>query len=292
MGTANSIPILGAHASIAGGIHKAVERAKEDTCQCVQFFSKNNNQWAAKPLRSGDVARFQQALRACDVSHPLIHDSYLINLASPQKELWHRSIDAFVEELHRAELLGVPYVVTHPGCHTTKTERQGLRRVVHALDAVSRQASDWKVRVLLETTAGQGTSLGASFEHLGFLLGETKRADRLDVCFDTCHVFAAGYPLGTRREYDATMGRFDAVVGLRRIKAFHLNDSKRSLGSRVDRHEHIGRGRMGLEPFRHLMNDPRFRNIPMYLETPKGEEAGESLDAVNLRTLRGLMERR
>lgn len=292
MRTAKSTPILGAHASIAGGIHKAVQRAKEDTCQCVQFFSKNNNQWAAKPLRAEDVARFQEALRACDVSHPLVHDSYLINLASPENELWRRSIDAFVEELHRAESLGVPYVVTHPGCYTTQSLRHGLRRVVRALDAVSRQASDWKVRVLLETTAGQGTSLGACFEHLAFLLGEAKRGERLDVCFDTCHVFAAGYPLGTRTEYDATMGQFDAVVGLGRIKAFHLNDSKRPLGSRVDRHEHIGRGQMGLEPFRHLMNDLRFRNIPMYLETPKGEEAGESLDAFNLRTLRGLIKRR
>ena len=284
-------PILGTHASIAGGIHRAVERAAADGCRCVQFFSKNNNQWKARPIAAEDVTAFQDALRRHDVGHPLIHDSYLINLASPDKGLWRRSIDAFVEELRRAELLGVPYVVTHPGAHTSATERQGLRRVVWALDAVARQASDWKVRVLLETTAGQGTSLGASFDHLAFLLDKTKRGDQLGVCFDTCHVFAAGYPLKTKRDYEATMAELDRAVGLDRIKAFHLNDSRREAGSHVDRHAHIGRGEMGLAPFRFLMNDPRFRKVPMYLETPKGEEDGESLDVINLRTLRGLVKR-
>jgi deoxyribonuclease IV len=284
------MPILGAHASIAGGIYKAVERAGADTCECVQFFSKNNNQWKAKPLAAEDVAAFRQALREHGIGHPLIHDSYLINLASPDAALWRKSIDAFVEELHRAESLGVPYVVTHPGSHTTATERQGLRRVVWALDSVQRQAADWKVRVLLETTAGQGTNLGASFDHLAVLLEKTKRGDELGICFDTCHVFAAGYPLETKREYEATMAELDRTVGLDRVKAFHLNDSRREVGSRVDRHAHIGRGEMGLEPFRFLMNDRRFRKVPMYLETPKGEEDGESFDVINLRTLRGLVE--
>jgi len=302
--------ILGAHQSIAGGHHKAVERAAALGCQCVQLFTanprafraagtrlgfgrlytKNNNQWRARPIAQGRPERFREQLARLGISHPLAHDSYLINLASPDRSLWRRSVAAFVEELRRAEALGIPYVVTHPGAYTTGSEQRGLHRIVRALDEIHARTRDLRARCLLETTAGQGTSLGWRFEQLAELLEGVAEPDRLGFCFDTCHVFAAGYPLGTEKEYRATMREFNRVVGLNRIKAFHLNDSRRPLGSRVDRHAHIGRGEMGIEPFRLLLNDRRFRRVPMYIETPKGEENGEDLDAINLRTLRGLIE--
>ncbi|HUT13895.1 MAG TPA: deoxyribonuclease IV [Thermoguttaceae bacterium] len=281
--------LLGAHMSIVGGHHMAVERAHLCGCDCVQLFTKNNTQWRAKDLTAAEGRLFRDALARWGISHPIAHDSYLINLASPDRNLWRKSIDAFVEELRRAETLGIPYVVTHPGAYTTSSEARGLRRISRALDEVHEQTRGSKARCLLETTAGQGTSIGWRFEHLAAILDGVKDPDRLDVCFDTCHVFAAGYAMGTLDAYRATMRAFGATVGVKRIKAFHLNDSRRELGSRVDRHAHIGRGRMGLEPFRHLLCDRRFRKVPMYLETPKGEEHGVDWDAINLATLRGLI---
>jgi len=275
--------------SIVGGHHKAVDRAHLCGCDCLQLFTKNNTQWRTKEITADQGRLFREALTRWGMSHPLAHDSYLINLASPDRLLWQKSIDAFVEELRRAEMLGIPYVVTHPGAYTTSSEAQGLRRIIRALDEVQRQTRELKARCLLETTAGQGTSIGWRFEHLAAILDGVKDPDRLDVCFDTCHVFAAGYPMGTLGEYRATMRAFNAAVGVERIKAFHLNDSRRELGARVDRHAHIGRGRMGLEPFRHLLSDRRFRKVPMYLETPKGEENGVDWDMINLATLRGLI---
>jgi deoxyribonuclease IV len=280
--------ILGAHRSIAGGYDKAVERASMCGCDCVQLFTKNNSQWAGGDITAGEAKRFSDALDTFGIIDPLAHDSYLINLASTTPLLWRKSVDALAAELHRAEILGIPYVVTHPGAFTTADEATGLRNIVKAMDEVADRTSGLRARCLLETTAGQGTALGWRFEHFAEVLEGVKHPDRLDFCFDTCHVFAAGYPLGTPEEYEATLATFDRLVGLDRIKAFHLNDSRRELGSRVDRHEHIGRGKLGLEPFRLLLADPRFREAPMYLETPKGEENGEDLDAVNLRILRSL----
>ena len=282
--------ILGAHMSIAGGYHKAVERAHLCGCDCVQLFTKNNNQWRAKSITSEDARRFRSALDRYGVAHPIAHDAYLINLSSPDRTLRRTSIDAFVVELQRAEMLGIPYVVTHPGAYTTGSEAGGLRLIIRALDEVHRQTRRIRARCLLETTAGQGTSIGWRFEQLAAILDGVKDPQRLGICFDTCHVFAAGYPLGTTRQYRATMKAFDSIVGLGQIKAFHLNDSRRELGARVDRHAHIGRGEMGLKPFGHLLNDRRFRGIPMYLETPKGRENGVDLDVINLKTLRGLVE--
>ena len=282
--------ILGAHMSMAGGYYKAVETARRCGCDCVQLFTKNNNQWRAKAISDRDVELFQTALADLNVCCPIAHDSYLINLATPDKTLWQRSIDAFIVELQRAERLGIAYVVTHPGAYTTSTEALGLKRVARALDEVHRQTRGLAARCLLETTAGQGSTLGWRFEHLAAILDGVKDPERLGVCVDTCHVFAAGYPLATVKEYRSTMRALDKTVGLKRIKAFHLNDSKRELGSRVDRHEHIGEGRLGLEPFRHLLNDRRFRKTPMYLETAKGQRDGEELDVINLRTLRGLID--
>ena len=278
--------------SIAGGLHKAVERARAVGCQCVQFFSKNNNQWNASPIGDDAAARFRRALDELGIVRPLIHDSYLINLASPDRKLWKRSIDAMIEELRRAELLGVERVVTHPGAFTTSRESSGLRRIVRAIDEIHAQSRGWTARCLLETTAGQGTSLGWRFEHLAAIVAGVKEPDRLGVCFDTCHVFAAGYPLATAKQYRDTMTQFDETVGLDRIEAFHFNDSRRELGSRVDRHAHIGRGEMGTEPFRRLLADRRFADVPIYLETPKETENGQDMDEVNLRTLRRLAGRR
>jgi len=275
--------------SIAGGYYKSVEAAERVGCDCVQLFTKNNNQWRAKPISQSDVDRFRQSLTELGISHPISHDSYLINLASPDDELWKKSIDAFVVELQRADLLGIPDVVMHPGSYTTSTESRGLKRIIRALNEVHKQTRGCQAHCLLETTAGQGTNLGWKFEHLATILDGVRDPDRLAVCVDTCHVFAAGYPMATEKEYKATMRSFNKLIGVKQIKAFHLNDSLKEFGSRVDRHAHIGRGRMGLEPFRFLLNDRRFRKIPMYMETPKGKEKGKELDAINLKTLRGLI---
>jgi len=283
--------ILGAHMSIAGGYYKAVEHAKAAGCDCVQLFTKNNNQWRAKPITDDDVARFRDALKETGVSHPIAHDSYLINLASPDDALWRKSVDAYVDELRRAEQLGLAYVVMHPGAHTTSSEAEGLERVVAAFDEVDLATKGLAVVTLVEITAGQGSSLGWRFEHLAAILGGVRRPERLGVCFDTCHVFAAGYPLSPRRDYLRTMGELDRLVGLERVRAFHLNDSKGKLGCRVDRHQHIGRGQIGLEAFSLLLNDRRFRDRPMYLETNKEQEHGVEMDVVNLATLRGLIQK-
>jgi deoxyribonuclease-4 len=284
------MPILGAHMSIAGGYHKAVERAAMVSCQCVQIFTKNNNQWTGKPISTAEAELFRATIAAKQIVCPVAHSSYLINLASPEKPLWQKSVDAFGEELRRADILGIPYVIIHPGSYTTSDPEAGICRVVDALNEIQNTSSGGYTQCLLETTAGQGTSLGWQFEQLAGILDGVRRPDRMGVCFDTAHVFAAGYRLQTPKEYEATMALFDDTVGVERIRAFHLNDSLRDCGSRVDRHAHIGRGRMGLAPFRFLLNDPRFAAIPMYLETPKDTEEGEAMDVVNLRTLRGLVQ--
>lgn len=305
--------ILGAHQSISGGHFRAVERAHEVKCDCVQLFTgdvkrwpiltpriasqsgrlstKNNNQWRAKELTDEDVRQFQTKLAELGIAHPLAHDSYLINLASPDSELWKKSVDAFIVEMFRADRLGIPYLVTHPGAHTTSSEEAGIAAIVRALDEVHRQTRGIKTKCLLETTAGQGSCLGRTFEQLATMLDGVADPDRLGICVDTCHIFAAGYPLGTEKEYKATMRSLDKTVGLKLVKAFHVNDSLKPLGSRVDRHAHIGRGLIGKDAFRFLMNDRRFRNVPMYLETPKGEEKGKNLDEINLRTLRRMVEK-
>jgi deoxyribonuclease-4 len=282
--------ILGAHQSIAGGYYRAVELAHQLQCDCVQLFTKNNNQWRAKELTEEDVRLFQTKLKELCVVHPLAHDSYLINLASPDRTLWKKSVDAFVLEMLRANQLGIAYLVTHPGAYTTSSEEAGIAAVVRALDEVHRQTRGIKTRCLLETTAGQGSSLGYRFEQLAEIIARVQDAERLGVCVDTCHIFAAGYPISTEKDYQATMRALDKTVGLKLVRAIHLNDSVKPLGSRVDRHAHIGRGMIGKEGFRLLLADRRFRKVPMYLETPKGEENGRNLDTINLRTLRRLAE--
>jgi deoxyribonuclease IV len=288
------MPILGAHQSIAGGYYRAVELAADCGCACVQLFTKNNNQWKAKALTDDDAVKFQTALKRLKIAHPLSHDSYLINLAAPDEELWRKSIEAHAVELLRAEHLGIPYAVLHPGAFTASSEEAGLNRIVQALDEIHDKVGNLRVCTLLENTAGQGSTLGWRFEHLATILDGVKQPKRLGMCIDTCHLIAAGYPISTPKHYEATIELLDKIVGLKQVKAIHLNDSKRELGSRVDRHEHIGQGKIGLEGFRLLLNDPRFEKVPMYLETPKENEDGEPdgirLDKMNLATLRGLVK--
>ncbi len=282
-------PLIGAHMSISGGYHESVERAFNAGCRCVQIFTKNNNQWRAKPLEDSEAALFQEALRRRKISFPLSHSSYLINIASPDPELWKKSIDGLVVEVLRAAQLGIPHVVLHPGARMTQTEKQGLARANRGLNEVFKQTRNCPSGILLETTAGQGTCLGDRFEHLAELLGSSKYPEKLGVCLDTCHIFAAGYSLADAASYEATMAEFEQSVGLAQIKAFHLNDSVREQGSRVDRHAHIGRGAIGQAAFQALMNDARFVAVPKYLETPKGEENGKDLDRMNLAKLRRMV---
>ena len=284
---------LGSHLSIAGGYYKAVETAGRLGLSCVQIFTKNNNQWRAKVLTEEDVRRFRDALEETGVAKPCAHSSYLINLASPDDALWRKSLDSFVVELERAEALGLLGLVIHPGSYVSSTEEDGLQKIVTALDDALRKTAGMEVEVWLETTAGQGSNLGWRFEHLGGILRHVADSSRIGVCVDTCHIFAAGYPLRKPADYQATMAELDALLGLQNVKAFHLNDSKRELGSRVDRHEHIGDGCLGREPFRHLLNDPRFTDVPMYMETPKGtrEKDGKEWDTVNLAKLRRMIRK-
>jgi deoxyribonuclease-4 len=283
------MPLFGAHMSVAGGCHNALRLAREHQCDTVQLFTKNANQWNARPFTEEEVRLFRETLGESGLRFATAHDSYLINLASPDETLYRWSVEAFVVEMQRAEQLGLSYLVMHPGAHVNSGEEAGLERVARGLDEVHERCPDFGVRVLIETTAGQGTTLGWRFEHLGRILERVAAPDRLGVCFDTCHVFAAGYALGTRKEYQATMAEFDRVVGLDKLRAFHVNDSLKPLGSRVDRHAHIGRGQLGLEPFRFLANDPRFADRPMILETAKEEGDDDDMDTVNLGVLRGLM---
>jgi deoxyribonuclease-4 len=278
--------------SIVGGCYRAVELARAAGCDCVQLFSKNSNQWRARELTDADADRFQAALAETGVVHPIVHDSYLINLASRDRKLWEQSIEAFRLELLRAEKLRIPYLVAHPGAYTTSSLEHGIARVIKAIEKVNRETDGIGAQVLLENTAGQGTCLGWRFEHLAAIIAGVEQSDRVGVCIDTCHTFAAGYPLRTRKEYLSTIEELDRTIGLARVKAFHLNDSKQPLGSRRDRHEHIGRGTLGLAPFRHLLSDARFGDTPMYLETPKELVDGREMDVVNLGTLRRLIRKR
>jgi deoxyribonuclease-4 len=274
--------------SIAGGCDRAVRAAHAFGFQTVQLFTKNNNQWKAPPLTKEHQAAFRGALVETGISDAVVHNSYLINLGSPDTALWKKSIDAMTIEVERCSALGIGDLVAHPGAHLGQGEDAGLSRIAKALDRVGRRTRGCPVRIDLETTAGQGTCLGHRFEHLGAILDRVAEPERLGICLDSCHIFAAGYSLATAEEYDKTMDELDRTVGIGRVRVWHLNDSRRELGSRVDRHAGIGRGHLGLEPFRRILRDPRFQSVPMILETPKGTENGADLDAVNLQVLREL----
>jgi len=279
---------LGAHESIAGGIYKAIDRAQSVGCDSVQVFVKSNRSWAVKPLTEEEIALFKERVQQTNI-HPVVaHTSYLLNLAAPDADLWVRSRDTLIVELERCEILGIPYLVLHPGSHVGIGEEKGLTRVAKALGEVHAACPGFRTQILLETTAGQGTNLGYTFEQLAWLLENTPEGNRMGVCFDTCHVFAAGYELRTPEGYEATMETFDRTIGLGRLKAIHLNDSRHDLGSRKDRHQHIGQGFIGLEGFRNILNDPRLEGLPGLLETPKSPDLHE--DAENLAVLRSLVK--
>jgi deoxyribonuclease-4 len=278
---------FGAHMSISGGLHKAFGHGERAGCDTIQIFSKNQQQWRGKPLNEQDIAQFKAEQQRSGFGPLVVHDSYLINLASPNDELWEKSIAAFADELERCAALGIPYLVTHPGAHTGSGEDVGLEREAAALNRLFERGAGGDVTVLLETTAGQGSCLGYRFEHLARLIELVDRDERLGVCVDTCHILAAGYDIRTPEAYATTFDEFGRLVGIDRIKVFHLNDSQKDLGSRVDRHTHIGEGCVGLEGFRSVVNDPRFADLPMILETPKGEDLAE--DIANLAKLRGLI---
>ncbi len=279
---------LGAHESIGGGLHKAFDRAQSVGCETLQIFVKSNRSWAVKPLTEKDIERFKAKAEETGIQPVVAHTSYLLNLGTPDDTLWKRSRDTLIIELERCEALGVPYLVLHPGSHVGTGEEAGLARVAQALGEVHAATPGFRAQILLETTAGQGTNLGYRFEHLGWLLEHTPTGERMGVCLDTCHVFAAGYELRTPEGYADTMEAFDRIVGLERLLALHLNDSKGDLGSRKDRHEHIGKGHIGLEGFRHVLNDSRLANLPGLLETPKSDDLHE--DRENLVVLRSLVE--
>jgi deoxyribonuclease-4 len=273
--------------SIAGGIDLSVERGAAIGCTALQIFTKSSNQWAARTLHDAEAERFRAALAASGITRVVAHDSYLINLCSPDDHLWRRSIDACALELERCRRLGVPWLVAHPGGHMGQGEAFGIRRMAEAIDVVHGRVPRDGASLALETTAGQGTVIGHRFEQIAAIIARTKDPGRIGVCLDTCHVFAAGYDLRTAAAYDETFRRFEGEIGLERLCAVHVNDSKKDLGCRVDRHEHIGKGFLGLEAFRHLMNDPRLHDVPLILETPKDEACRE--DVLNLTTLIGLV---
>ena len=290
------MPRLGAHLSIAGGLPRAVDRAQASRCDALQIFTKSAGQWRARALGAEEIGLFRSRVEETGI-HPVVaHNSYLINLAAASPALRQQSLEALGQELDRAEALGLDGLVMHPGSFTTGSEEEGLRLIAEGLRALLRSRPGGRTRVLLEQTAGQGTNLGHRFEHLRTILELTDGSPRVGVCLDTCHLLAAGYNLCDERGYQETVAEFDRLVGLDRLQVFHLNDSKKPCGSRVDRHEHIGKGCLGLEPFRLLLNDVRFTALPMLLETPKLETPEskrrsdcDPWDARNLRTLRKLI---
>lgn len=277
--------LLGAHESVAGGLHLAFDRITAVGGEALQIFTRNQRQWRPAPLTESERHLFHRAWEKSGNMPVASHASYLINLATAKEELLAKSVAALTLELERCQLLKIPYVVLHPGSHGGDGIEAGLARCVAGLDKVLAAGAE-DVMVLLETTAGQGTGLGSSFAELANIIDQSQYPDRLGVCVDTCHIFAAGYDIRTPAGYAATILELAQQVGLERVKFCHLNDSKKELGSRVDRHEHIGHGAIGLDGFKHLLNDPRFQHVPMTLETPKGDDLAE--DRVNLQVLRTL----
>ena len=286
----SKLEMLGAHMSIGGGVQRAIERACSIRCTAMQIFVKNNMQWFARPLAREEIKAFRDHAQRRELAAVFAHANYLINLAATNPQFHANSLRALAEELVRADQLGLPFIVLHPGAHLGAGEEAGLEKVVKAIDRIFAGIPKVKTRIALETTAGQGSSLGHSFEHLAYLMANVREPERLCVCLDTAHVFAAGFDLTSEAGTRKMFREFDRVIGLQHLVALHLNDSKTARGSRVDRHEHIGKGRIGLAAFRVIMRDRRFRKIPKVLETPKGKELRE--DVMNLKTLRRLIESR
>ena len=278
--------LLGGHVSVSGGVRNAPERARAVTCDCMQIFSKNQMQWVSRPLELEDAEQYKANMSSQGIKETIIHDSYLINLGSPDKSLLKRSREAFLEEVVRAEHLGVRNLIFHPGAHMGSGEQTGLKRIAESLNWVRKEAGSGAVCFVLEITAGQGTVLGHSFEQLSKIIDMLDDQRNSGVCFDTCHAYAAGYDVKTRKGYERTFELFEDALGAGTMKAMHLNDSKGKMGSHLDRHEQIGKGMLGMECFRHFMNDDRWDGIPMVLETPQGEK-GYKQELKSLRALIG-----
>jgi deoxyribonuclease-4 len=279
--------LLGAHMSIGGGVHRAIERSCSIECTAMQMFVKNNMQWFARPLDRAEIKAFLSHAQRKQIEAAFAHSSYLINLAATNPQFHANSLRALAEELTRTHQLELPFLVLHPGAHLGAGEQAGLEKIIASLDAIWTVIPKVKTKIALETTAGQGSCLGEKFEHLAAIIENVREPERLCVCLDTAHVFEAGYDIGSEAGVKKTFREFDRIIGLDRLAAIHLNDSKTARGSRVDRHEHIGKGQIGLDAFRFIMRDRRFRKIPKVLETPKGKELKE--DVENLKTLRGLL---
>ena len=283
-------PLLGAHMSIAGGVDKALLEGKKVDCDVIQIFTKSSRQWAAQPYTKEEIGNFHANQKESGIAMVIAHDSYLLNLGSPDQGLRKRSVGGFIDEMARCESLSIPYLVAHPGAHVGAGEEEGIKTIARSLDEIHKGCPKYNVSVALEITAGQGSNLGYRFEQIRAMIDATRESDRLRVCFDTEHAFAAGYDIRTREGYERTFSEFDELIGLKLLAAFHLNDSKKEFHSRVDRHEHIGKGHIGVEAFRRLMNDQRFWALPMCLETPKGPDLKE--DVENLGLLRSLVGKR
>lgn len=275
--------------SIAGGVFNAPHNGKEATCDVIQIFTKSSNQWRAKALTDEDAEKFIAAQKETSVNVVCAHDSYLINLASPDKALHEKSYNAFFEEMRRCDLLGIPNLVMHPGSHVGSGEEAGLKRIAESFNRMFDDDPDGRVIICLETTAGQGTNLGYTFEQLARMIEMVENKSRLGICLDTCHIFASGYAIGTEEDYKATMKAFDRILGLKNLRIIHVNDSKKGYGSKVDRHEDIGKGAIGKKPFGFFLNDPKLAKIPKILETPKKSAAD---DIRNLRVLRSLVAKK
>ena len=281
-------PLLGAHMSIAGGVGNAFIEGKKVNCDAIQIFTKSSRQWASKPYSKEEIEQFHINRKETGIGTVVAHDSYLLNMGSPDAALRARSVAAFIDELERCEILGVTNLIAHPGAHVGAGELDGIKTIARSLDEVHKACPGYTAKVTLEITAGQGSNLGYRFEQIGNMIDATRESDRLRVCFDTEHAFAAGYDIRTRDGYERTFGEFDEAIGIKFLAAFHLNDSKKEFNSRVDRHEHIGKGFIGIDAFRMLVNDRRFWGLPMCLETPKGPDLKE--DRENLELLRSLID--
>jgi deoxyribonuclease-4 len=283
----NRGPLLGAHMSIAGGVGNALLLGKKVDCAAIQIFTRSARQWAAKPYSQEEIEHFHRNRRETGIDTVIAHDSYLLNLASPDAALRKRSVAAFVDEFERCEVLGVSHLIAHPGAHGGAGELAGIKTIARSLNEIHLACPGYATKITIEITAGQGSNLGCRFEQIARMIDAVKQSDRLRVCFDTEHAFAAGYELRTLEGYERTFAEFDEIIGIERLAAFHLNDSKKEFNSRVDRHEHIGKGFIGVEAFRMLVNDRRFWGLPMCLETPKGADLKE--DRENLSLLRSLL---
>ena len=280
-------PLLGAHMSIAGGVEKALLAGERAQCDAIQMFTKSSRQWAAEPYSAEEIQLFHHSQKETGIVKVIAHDSYLLNLGSPDEGLRKKSIRAFIDEMERCESLAIPNLIAHPGAHMGAGEKAGIKRIARSLDQIHKACPGYQVKATLEITAGQGTTLGYRFDQIRSMMDGVKQSERLRVCFDTEHAFAAGYDIRTKEGYERTFTEFDERIGIDLLAAFHLNDSKKEFHSRVDRHEHIGKGHIGVEAFRLLMNDQRFWGLPMCLETPKGLDLKE--DKENLSLLRSLI---